>query len=80
MTSQTSNLRYDRYRKPYFVAGADGALVVRGQPVPKSLQLMLKDSWLVRLSGSPGSDLPTPRFRHPDHACPIPPAADLEDP
>ena len=44
----TSNLRYDRYRKPYFVADADGALVVRGQPVPKSLQLMIKDSWLVR--------------------------------
>jgi len=44
----TSNLRYDRYRKPYFVAGADGALVARGQPVPKSLQVMIKDSWLVR--------------------------------
>jgi hypothetical protein len=44
----TSNLRYDRYRKPYFVAGADGSLVVKGQPVPRSLQLMIKDSWVVR--------------------------------
>jgi hypothetical protein len=44
----TSNLRYDRYRKPYFVTGADGSLVVKGQPVPRSLQLMIKDSWLVR--------------------------------
>jgi lysophospholipase L1-like esterase len=44
----TSNVRYDRYRKPYFVTGADGSLVVKGQPVPKSLQLMIKDTWLVR--------------------------------
>ncbi len=44
----TSNLRYDRYRKPYFVTGADGELVLKGQPVPRSLQLMIKDTWLVR--------------------------------
>jgi len=44
----TSNLRYDRYRKPYFVIGADGALVLKGQPVPRSLQVMIKEHWLVR--------------------------------
>jgi GDSL-like Lipase/Acylhydrolase family len=44
----TSNVRYDRYRKPYFETRADGSLVLKGQPVPKSLQLMIKDSWLVR--------------------------------
>jgi GDSL-like lipase/acylhydrolase family protein len=44
----SSNLRYGRYRKPYFVTGADGALLVRGQPVPGSLQRMIRESWLVR--------------------------------
>jgi hypothetical protein len=44
----TSNLRYDRYRKSYFVIGADGALVLKGQPVPKSLQVMIREHWLVR--------------------------------
>ena len=72
----TSNLRYDRYRKPYFVPGADGALAVRGQPVPRSLQLMIKDSWLVRNvwlarvgalayaeTSAPGFSLPDPTER-----------------
>jgi hypothetical protein len=44
----TSNVRYDRYRKPYYETSADGSLVLKGQPVPKSLQLLIKDSWLVR--------------------------------
>jgi hypothetical protein len=44
----TSNLRYDRYRKPYFTIDADGALVVHGQPVPASLQVMIKQHWWVR--------------------------------
>jgi hypothetical protein len=72
----TSNLRYNRYRKPYFVTAADGALVVKGQPVPRSLQLMIKDTWLVRQVwlarvaalayaeiSSPGFSLPDPTER-----------------
>jgi GDSL-like Lipase/Acylhydrolase family len=72
----TSNLRYDRYRKPYFVTGADGSLVLKGQPVPRSLQLMIKDTWLVRHVwlarvaalayaeiSSPGFSLPDPTER-----------------
>ena len=72
----TSNLRYDRYRKPYFVIGADGAMVLKGQPVPRSLQLMIKDDWLVRHLwlgrvaalayaeiSSPGISLPDPTER-----------------
>jgi hypothetical protein len=46
----STNVRYGRYHKPYFVAGADGALVLHGQPVPRSLQLLIKDNWLVRNS------------------------------
>jgi hypothetical protein len=44
----TSNVRYGRYRKPYFETAADGALRLKGQPVPQSLQLLIKDSWLVK--------------------------------
>ena len=44
----TSNVRYGRYRKPYFETAADGTLQLKGQPVPKSLQLLIKESWLVR--------------------------------
>ena len=44
----TSNVRYGRYRKPYFQTAADGTLQLNGQPVPKSLQLLIKESWLVR--------------------------------
>jgi len=44
----TSNVRYGRYRKPYFETAADGTLQLKGQPVAKSLQLLIKESWLVR--------------------------------
>jgi len=44
----TSNVRYGRYRKPYFETTPDGTLQLKGQPVPKSLQLLIKESWLVR--------------------------------
>ena len=44
----TSNVRYGRYRKPYFETTSDGALRLKGQPVPKSLQPLIKESWLVR--------------------------------
>jgi hypothetical protein len=43
-----SNIRYDGYQKPYFVSTEDGALALRGQPVPKSRQLYFKEDWLVR--------------------------------
>ena len=43
-----TNVRYDGYRKPYFATAADGALVLRGQPVPKSRQLYIKQDGLVR--------------------------------
>lgn len=44
----TSNVRYDGYRKPYFLASPNGVLELRGQPVPKSRQLYIKHDWLVR--------------------------------
>jgi hypothetical protein len=43
-----TNLRYDGYRKPYFATLPDGALALRGQPVPKSRQVYIKQDWLVR--------------------------------
>jgi hypothetical protein len=45
-----TNVRYDGYQKPYFATAADGSLVLRGQPVPKSRQLYIKEDWLVRHS------------------------------
>jgi hypothetical protein len=42
------NERYDGYLKPYFVAAADGSLVLHGQPVPYSRQLYIRENWLVR--------------------------------
>ena len=32
----STNIRYEGYQKPYFETGPDGALVLKGQPVPKS--------------------------------------------
>ena len=43
-----TNIRYDGYQKPYFATAPDGALVLRGQPVPRSRQLYIRDDWLVR--------------------------------
>lgn len=43
-----TNVRYGGYRKPYFEASADGTLTARGQPVPKSLKLLIRDEWLPR--------------------------------
>ena len=42
-----TNIRYDGYQKPYFATAANGELVLRGQPVPLSRQLYIKQSWLV---------------------------------
>ena len=44
----TTNVRYGTTRKPWFAAEAEGALVPRGQPVPRSLQLYIRENWLVR--------------------------------
>ncbi len=43
----TTDIRYDGYHKPYFAIDANGALVLRGQPVPKSRQLYIKENWWV---------------------------------
>lgn len=43
-----TNVRYDGYQKPFFATAADGTLVLRGQPVPKSRQLYIKEDGLVR--------------------------------
>jgi hypothetical protein len=43
-----TNIRYDGYQKPYFASAPDGTLVLRGQPVPTSRQLYIKQNWLVR--------------------------------
>jgi len=42
------NDRYDGYQKPYFLAAADGTLVLHGQPVPYSRQVYIRENWLVR--------------------------------
>jgi hypothetical protein len=44
------NIRYDGYQKPYFATAADGTLLLRGQPVPKSRQLYFAQNWLVHRS------------------------------
>ena len=46
-TDNSTNVRYGGTRKPYFHTGIDGALVLRGQPVPKSRQLYIRQHWLV---------------------------------
>jgi GDSL-like lipase/acylhydrolase family protein len=43
-----TNIRYDGYRRPYFVPGPAGGLALDGQPVPWSLQVYIKENWLVR--------------------------------
>lgn len=44
----STDIRYQRYRKPYFETRPDGSLALRGQPVPRSLQVLVRDHWLVR--------------------------------
>lgn len=43
-----TNIRYEGYQKPYFATAPDGELVLKGQPVPKSRQLYIRENWLVR--------------------------------
>lgn len=44
----STNIRYEDYMKPYFTVAADGALVLHGQPVPKSRLQAIKEDWWVR--------------------------------
>jgi hypothetical protein len=46
----STSVRYESYQKPYFATAADGTLVLRGQPVPKSRQVYVQENWLVRHS------------------------------
>jgi hypothetical protein len=68
----SSNIRYEGYQKPYFARGADGSLVLSGQPVPKSrLQAIKEDwwvrhSWLVRLANAVYLKSTHPAIRVPD--------------
>ena len=68
----SSNIRYEGYQKPYFTIAADGALVLQGQPVPKSrLQAIREDwwvrhSWLVRLANAVYLKLRHPAVQVPD--------------
>jgi len=68
----SSNIRYEGYQKPYFTRGADGSMVLAGQPVPKSrLQAIKEDwwvrhSWLVRLANAVYLKLRHPAVRIPD--------------
>jgi hypothetical protein len=68
----SSNIRYEGYQKPYFTRGADGSLVLAGQPVAKSrLQAIKEDwwvrhSWLVRLANAVYLKLRYPAVRFPD--------------
>src|SRR3954470_5491793 len=68
----SSNIRYEGYQKPYFTRGADGSLVLAGQPFAKSrLQAIKEDwwvrhSWLVRLGNAVYLKLRYPAVRFPD--------------
>ena len=41
----STNIRYEGYQKPYFTTAADGAMVLHGQPVPKSRLQSIKEDW-----------------------------------
>ena len=68
----SSNIRYEGYQKPYFTLGADGSLVLAGQPVPKSRLQAIKEDWwvrhfwLVRLANAVYLKLRHPALRVPD--------------
>jgi hypothetical protein len=47
-SDNSTNIRYEGYLKPYFAAGADGALVPQGLPVPESRLQYIKENSLVR--------------------------------
>ncbi len=68
----SSNIRYEGYQKPYFTIAANGALVLQGQPVPKSRLQAIKEDWwvrnvwLVRIANAVYLKLLHPKLRVPD--------------
>lgn len=67
----SSNVRYFSY-KPYLAAQGDGTAQFRGQPVPQSRRLVVKENWwgqhlfLARLAISANVELRHPRVTVPD--------------
>lgn len=67
-----TNIRYDGYQKPYFATAPDGSLVLRGQPVPTSRQLYIKQNslvrhlWLARLGAFAYVEIRHPQLFVPD--------------
>ncbi len=67
-----TNVRYTGYRKPYFDTNPDGTLTLKGQPVPKSLKLLIRDNWwighvwLARLAAMAYVELHSPILYVPD--------------
>jgi hypothetical protein len=68
----STDIRYQRYRKPYFETRPDGSLAVRGQPVPRSLQVLIRDNglvrnlWLARLAAATYVEISSPAVAVPD--------------
>ena len=66
----SSNVRYQRYQKPYFMTQPDGSLVLVGQPVPESQLLrysgLVRNLWLGRLATSVYLRLRYPQVLVPD--------------
>jgi GDSL-like Lipase/Acylhydrolase family len=68
-----TNIRYDGYQKLYFATAPDGALVLQGQPVPKSRQVYIRENWLVRhVWLARVAALATTEIRHPQIYVPDP--------
>ena len=68
----STNIRYERYHKPYFVTAPDGSLELAGQPVPLSyLQYVnevwwVRNSWLARLAVAVYVKIRYPKLYVPD--------------
>ena len=67
-----TNARYGGYRKPYFDTSSDGTLSLKGQPVPKSLKLLIREHrllrhfWLWRLGSLAYVEINSPQVFVPD--------------
>jgi hypothetical protein len=67
-----TNVRYSGYRKPYFETRPDGTLAPKGQPVPKSLKLLIRDHpwvrhlFLARLAALAYVEINSPQVFVPD--------------
>ena len=68
----STSIRYEGYQKPYFTTAADGAMILHGQPVPKSRLQSIKEDWwirhfwLARLANAVYLKLRHPAVRVPD--------------